>query len=76
MLNQLIYNENKNAVIYAKIGTLNELNKVLSAKKTSLRASFSRHKGFLQSPKRNVMLFKMFCVVLRFVNIKRNMCFR
>lgn len=33
MLNQLIYNENKNAVIYAKIGTLNELNKVLSAKK-------------------------------------------
>ena len=56
MLNQLIYNENKNAVIYAKIGTLNELNKVLSAKKTSLRASFSRHKGFLQSQKRNVML--------------------
>ena len=32
MLNQLIYNENKNTVIDAKIGNLNELTKVLSVK--------------------------------------------
>ena len=32
VLNQLIYNENKNAVIDAKIGNLNELTKVLSVK--------------------------------------------
>ena len=32
VLNQLIYNENKNTVIEAKIGNLNELTKVLSVK--------------------------------------------
>ena len=32
VLNQLIYNENKNTIIDAKIGNLNELTKVLSVK--------------------------------------------
>ena len=36
VINQLIYNKNKNSVIDAKIGNLNELTKVLSVKERAL----------------------------------------